>query len=170
MRLNPAGRIPVLADGDFVMFETAAIVLHLVDTHEDAGLAPKVGTKARARFYQWLMYLTNTVQAEMHSFFYPERHTADAAGIASVKDNAEARLGEMFGLLDRELEARGPFLLGASYSALDPYLAMLVRWGRFFKEPPRNRARVGRLATIVGDRPAFRRAIEQEGLAAPYFG
>ena len=38
LRLNPNGLIPVLEDGDLVLYETAAIVLHLADTHPQAAL------------------------------------------------------------------------------------------------------------------------------------
>jgi glutathione S-transferase len=41
LRLNPNGLIPVLVDGDLVLYETAAIVLHLADTHPQAQLAPR---------------------------------------------------------------------------------------------------------------------------------
>jgi glutathione S-transferase len=47
LKINPNGRIPTLVDGDLVMSEAAAIVLHLVDQHPEAGLAPKVGTPER---------------------------------------------------------------------------------------------------------------------------
>jgi glutathione S-transferase len=59
LKINPNGRIPALVDGDLVLFEAAAIVLHLVDQHPKAGLAPKPGTPERARFYQWMTFLTN---------------------------------------------------------------------------------------------------------------
>src|SRR4051812_4806431 len=65
LKLNPNGRIPTLLDGEFVLYETAAICLHLVDRHPQAGLAPQVGTVERAEFYKWLIYLTNTLQAEL---------------------------------------------------------------------------------------------------------
>jgi glutathione S-transferase len=171
LALNPTGRIPVLVDGDLVVFETAAIVLHLLDMHDGShALAPPLRTPERARFYQFIMYLTNTVQAEMHPFFYPDQHTSDPAGVPHVKAKAEARLTEMFALIEAELVARGPFLLGERYSALDIYLAMLIRWGRHFAHPPRELPRVGRLARAVGERSAFRRAMEQEGLSEPFFG
>ena len=56
LKLNPTGRIPVLEDGELVVFETAAIVLHLLDAHAATAtpLMPPVGTPERARFYQWL--------------------------------------------------------------------------------------------------------------------
>jgi glutathione S-transferase len=40
LRLNPNGRIPTLVDDDLVIYETAAIVLHLVDRFPEANLAP----------------------------------------------------------------------------------------------------------------------------------
>jgi glutathione S-transferase len=168
LRLNPSGRIPVLEDGDLVIFETAAIVLHLCDTR--GVLAPKIGTPERARFYQWLMYLTNTVQAEAHPFFYPDEHALDEVGAAQVKARAIERWIEMYALLDRELAARGPFMLGETFTALDLYATMLVRWGRFLPSPPRELPHLGALARRAAERPAWKRAMEQEGLAQPYFG
>ena len=44
LKLNPSGRIPVLIDGDLVLFETAAVALHLADKFPKAGPAPAVGT------------------------------------------------------------------------------------------------------------------------------
>ena len=37
LKLNPNGLIPVLQDGALVLYETAAICLHLVDTHPRPG-------------------------------------------------------------------------------------------------------------------------------------
>ena len=39
-KLNPAGRIPAFVSGDLVLFESAAICLHLSDMAPEAGLAP----------------------------------------------------------------------------------------------------------------------------------
>ena len=48
LKLNPNGQIPVLVDGDLVLYETAAICLHLADTHPAAKLAPPLETAAIA--------------------------------------------------------------------------------------------------------------------------
>ena len=74
LKLNPAGRIPVLEDGDLVLFEAAAICLHLADTHPDSDVAPPVGSSERAQMYKWLMYLTNTIQPEVLTYHYTDRH------------------------------------------------------------------------------------------------
>ena len=43
-RINPAGTVPAMVDGDLVLFESVAILMYLADEHPDAGLA-----RARAR-------------------------------------------------------------------------------------------------------------------------
>jgi glutathione S-transferase len=173
LKLNPTGRIPVLIDGDLVLFETAAICLHLVDRHPDAGLAPALGTKERAEFYKWLVYLTNTLQAELITYFYPHRMTDDEAAAEQVKRHAEAHISGEGGMLDI-LEAQlarsgGPWLLGAHYSAVDPYLMVLARWTRGMANPARNRKHLGRFLDAMAARPAVQRAFEQEGLKPPLY-
>jgi glutathione S-transferase len=168
LRLNPNGRLPTLIDGDLVLYETAAICLHLVDKHPEAGLAPAVGSSERAEFYKWLVYLTNTLQAELLTYFYPERLADDAAAIAQVKAHAEKRVSDMLDLLDKAVaESGGPFLLGHRYSAVDPYLLMLSRWTRMMHLPARNRPHLGPYLRMLLERPAIKRTFEREGLAEP---
>ncbi|MEN9539075.1 MAG: hypothetical protein RLZZ126_1310, partial [Pseudomonadota bacterium] len=90
LRLNPNGQIPTLVqrDGgqaDLVLYETAAICLHLSDTHPGpfagARQFPAVGTAERAHAYKWLFWLANTLQPALMMYFYPERYVLpDSAG------------------------------------------------------------------------------------------
>ncbi|MGH8810260.1 MAG: glutathione S-transferase family protein [Noviherbaspirillum sp.] len=170
LKLNPNGRIPTLIDGDLVLYEMAAICLHLVDGHPEAGLAPSLGTTIRAEFYKWLIYLTNTLQAELITYFYPERLADDAAAIAQVKVHAETRVGTMLDLIERTIAEHGkPYLLGERYTAVDPYLLMLCRWTRMMHNPACQRPNLGRFLQMMVKRPAIQRAFEQEGLSAPLF-
>ncbi|HSV44631.1 MAG TPA: glutathione S-transferase N-terminal domain-containing protein [Ramlibacter sp.] len=171
LRLNPNGLIPVLEDGDLVLYETAAIVLHLCDTHPAAGLAPPLATAQRAHFYKWLMWLTNTLQAALMVYFYPERwmDEGNAAGVAQLKGHAEKRVGELLDLLDTELARHGhDWFAGAGYSALDAYVFTLCRWTRFFKTPPaRDRRWLGPYLQRMLQRPAVQRVIANEKLQPP---
>ena len=170
LKLNPTGRIPVLVDGGLVLYETAAICLHLADRHAGAELAPALGSNERAEFYKWLVYLTNTVQAELILYFYPERLADDAAAAAQIKTHAESRVGDMLDLIETTLAAgTGPFLLGAQYSAVDPYVLMLCRWSRGMHNPARKRPHLGRFLDTVMARPATQRAFAAEGIAAPFY-
>jgi glutathione S-transferase len=168
MKLNPMGRIPTLVDGDLVISETAAICRHLADRHPEAKLAPALGSPERGRFYSWLMYLTNTVQAELIFYFYPEKIAGNEAARAEIKANEEARVSGMFDTIEAVLAERGgPYLLGETYSILDPYLLMLGRWTRNMKRPARSLPTVGAYMTRLLERPAVQRAFDQEGLTAP---
>jgi glutathione S-transferase len=172
LALNPNGLIPLLIDGDLVLYETAAICLHLCDVHPQAALAPAVGSAERAHFYKWLVWLTNTLQATLMVYFYPERwvdvgHTAAAQ---EVRRQSEARCGDLLDQLDTELARHGgPWFLGDAYSALDAYVFTLCRWTRGFSEAPaRERPHLGPYLQRILTRPAVQRALANEGLQPPF--
>jgi glutathione S-transferase len=162
----------VLTDGDLVLFESAAICLHLCDSHPAAGLAPAVGTVERAHFYKWLVWMTNTLQTTLIAYFYPQRmvNPGNTAGAAEVQAQAELRVGGLLAQLDAELARHGgPWLLGPSYSALDAYALMLCRWTcNFPSVPARSYPHLGPYLQAVLARPAVQRVFASEGLAQPW--
>ena len=169
LALNPNGLIPVLVDGDLVLYEAAAICLHLVDAHPQAGFAPAPGTPQRAHFYKWLVWLTNTLQAALIVYFYPERWADSPDAVVQVKAHAEAKVGAMLDQLDAEFARHaGPWLLGATFSAVDAYALMLCRWTRGFARPARDLPQLGPYLQRVLARPATQRVFEREGLAQPW--
>jgi len=56
---NPFGKIPTYEDGDLVLFESGAIVLHIAERH--AGLLPG-DVNARARALVWMFAAVSTVE------------------------------------------------------------------------------------------------------------
>lgn len=168
LKLNPNGKIPVLVDGELVLYETAAITLHLADTHAGAGLAPPLGTPERAHFYKWLMWLSNTLQAEMPLYFYSDRWADTPEAAAALKRHAEVHITGMVDQLDAELARHGgPWFLGERYSVLDPYVLMLCRWTRGMARPARTLPHLGPYLQRMLARPAVQRAYVQEGLGEP---
>jgi glutathione S-transferase len=165
LRINPNGRIPTLVDGNLIVSEAAAIVLHLVDQHADAGLAPQVGTPERAKYYQWLTFLTNSLQEELMIWQYPDRLAGnDASATDVVKHGAEARANRFLDVIEDHLRANGPLFLGNRLCAADFYLVMLSRWARPMVRPPRSRPSIAKLLDRVTALPSVRRAYEQEGI------
>ena len=172
LALNPNGLIPVLLDGDLVLYETAAILMHLADAHPAALLAPALGTAERAQFYKWTVWLSNTMQAALIHYYYPERQVNDgnAEGAAQVEAHAEAKVADCLAQVDTQLARHGgPWLLGAAYSAADPLVFMLCRWTRGFKRqrPAREHAHIGPYLQRMLARPAVQRAVAAEKLALP---
>jgi glutathione S-transferase len=165
LKLNPNGWVPVLVDGDMVLHESAAIVMYLCDRHPEAGLAPAPDSALRGLYYQWLLYLADTVQIAYQINFYPERHSTDAGHIPAVMEKARERLDRVWGYIDDSLGA-GPYFLGNTISACDLYAYMLATWhpagtAEFLATAP-NLARV---VDRVTQRPAVRRAMKSHGLA-----
>lgn len=172
LRLNPNGLLPALTDGDLVLHETAALVLHLCDRHPQAGLAPALDTDERSLFYKWLMWLTNTVQTTLIVYFYPDRWVdeGNAEGAAELRRHAQAKIGNYLKLLDDELARHGgPWFGGREYGALDAYVFTMCRWTRNF---PSGKAReyphLGPYLQRMLERPAVQRVLANEGLQPPF--
>jgi glutathione S-transferase len=172
LKLNPNARLPTLIDherDDLVLFEAAAICLYLSEQHPEAALAPLPDQSDRGPFLQWLIWMTNTLQAEVLLYHYGARNTADPDGAAGIKQRAGERLQAQLDLVARSMaDNGGPFLLGARYTIADAYLAMICRWCRMIEPGPRSRAALDHLLNAVIERPAFQRMMAAEGLEAPF--
>ena len=169
LKLNPNGLIPVLEDGALVVYETPAILLHLADTHPQARLVPDIGTPARAQCYQWMVWLSNTLQATLVPYFYAERYV-DAAGVADFRARTEARIAPMLDQLEAQLKTRaGPWLLGPDYSAADCMAFVLCCWTRNFERPANSLPVLGAYLARMQQRPAVQRAAATEKLPETFF-
>lgn len=126
LTVNALAQVPVLIlpDGT-VMTESAAILLHLAETHPEAGLAPPVGDPLRPVFLRRLIWLVTAVYGTFTYADYPERWAP------SVPDELRGRvLGRRMDLW-RQWEdeiAPAPWALGGRFSALDIWIAAMTRW------------------------------------------
>jgi len=128
LAINPLGQIPtlVLPDGT-VMTESAAMVLQITDRHPEAKLAPPAGSPEGARFQRWLLFMATSIYPAEQRLFYADRITTDARAVAGIEDRARADMDSYFAILNDSLDP-GPYLLGESFSAVDVYLWMFVKW------------------------------------------
>jgi glutathione S-transferase len=169
LKLNPNGLIPVLEDGALVVYETPAILLHLADTHPQAHLVPDLGTPQRAQCYQWMVWLSNTLQATLVQYFYAERYV-DAAGVADFRARTEARIAPMLAQLESQLQSsNGPWLLGTDFSAADCMAFVLCCWTRNFARPANSLPTLGAYLARMRQRPAVQRAAATEQLPDAFF-
>ncbi|WP_374602492.1 glutathione S-transferase family protein [Arenimonas sp.] len=163
LALNPAGLVPTLLIHGEPMTEAAAMVLHLADAHPNFGLAPAPGTVERARYYQWIVFLANTLQPAFRDWFYPEE-AAGPDNAAAVRTRAAESIEAAWDQVEAHLVRRGPYLLGPSVSAADFLLTMLMRWSRNLPRPATDWPQLGALAQRMKARPGFRLLYEREGL------
>jgi glutathione S-transferase len=158
LALNPRGQIPalVLPDGT-VISESAAMVLHVADAHPEASLLPPLGSSERASVYRWLFYAVANLYESYLRLYYSGRFADDGTAAELVKQAARLDVDQYWDLLEKDMQdsqSNGPYLLGAQYSVIDPYLVMLIGW---HESPntllePRPKLRV--LYNAVRQRPA----------------
>ncbi len=67
--IHPLGVVPALRTEHYTIFESAAIVLQLLDEHPEAGLAPAPGSPARASYYQWSVFAAAELDPAVMLFF-----------------------------------------------------------------------------------------------------
>ena len=157
LAVNPMGQIPalVLPDGT-LMTESAAMLVQITDLHPDARLAPAPASPERAHFLRWLFFMASSLYGAYLRFYYAARHSSDPGSEEGIRAAALAELDDHFAIVNEALAA-GPYLLGESFSAVDIYLWMLVRWHpepeRLLKDNPR----LAELADRVQQRPAIAR-------------
>ena len=162
MRLNPTGRIPTLvADGNAI-FESGAIALYLSEKHPDSGLIPPLASTNRALCYQWLFYLTSTLQPEMMVYFYPEKHTDKAGDCSAVVSAQESRIAQMFSILESQL-GNNTYLLGNAMTVCDYFLFMLCHWGSELKRPPLSFPNLARYLKALALKDSFKQVCATEG-------
>ncbi|MGF1757177.1 glutathione S-transferase family protein [Photobacterium sagamiensis] len=163
LKLNPAGRIPTLIDGDSIIFESPAICIHICEQHPDKGLIPALGSKERPQFFQWLTYLNNTLQAELMVRYYPHKHTVDESSIPSIIEAQDERIADALLVLDQALIGK-KYLLGDDISACDFFLFMLAKWSLDIKKSPLSYPNLGAYLKRLALYPTIREVSEIEGI------
>jgi glutathione S-transferase len=166
LKLNPHARVPTLIyDGDRLLYESTAICLLLADRHPGIPFVPKVDSKDRGPFLQWMAYLTNTLQESCMHWWHPEKFVDGADQQAAVKRKADQHTAEMFRFLDGQLA--GPFLCGSTFYICDYYAVMLARWTRTMATPAHTNPNVNKLIRAVMQRPGYARMLKAEGIEQP---
>jgi glutathione S-transferase len=138
LKINPAGKLPALVDGDSKIFEGAAICLYLGDKFSAANLAPKIGAPERGRYLSLMIYSTSQLEPAMGDALLkaqslPQRGWTD---FETAKNVVEGELGN------------GPYLFGDWFTAADVMIGSMFIWKRIWGGPadrPKLEAYVDRL-------------------------
>lgn len=126
LRVNPAGKVPVLVDDGVVLTESVAIVLYLAEKYPGKGFFP-ADARQRAQVNRWLLFAATELEQPCwrilkHTRLYPEelRLPADIA-LAREDFTAMARV------LDEHMRERR-YLVGDTATAADFVCAYTLDW------------------------------------------
>jgi len=128
LKLNPNGHIPVLVDGETVLWESLAINLYLARKYGAGRLWPaSVADEGRA--FQWSFWAITEVEAPLLGVLMHRRVLPKEQRDESVATAQEAKLAGPFGVLDGALRGR-TYLLGEAFSVADLNVAAVLSWVR----------------------------------------
>lgn len=113
LKLNPAGKVPTLTDGDVVVSENPAIAIYLADRYSYGVLAPRIEDADRGAYLKWMVYSTAVVDPVA----YLHEQSIDLPGFGP----GFGTFDDMVGVLRTTLKGR-KWLLGDRFSAADVVL------------------------------------------------
>ncbi|NKI72256.1 glutathione S-transferase family protein [Collimonas pratensis] len=154
--LHPFGQIPTYEEGDLVLFESGAIVLHLAERH--AGLLPD-NANARARAIAWMFAALNTVEPPILDLQTTKFLEGDKPWYEQRLPLVQNRIRDRLGKLSDRLGAAD--WLDGAFSAGDLMMvAVLLRLkaSGMLAEYPNLSAYVARGEA----RPAYKRAFDAQ--------
>jgi glutathione S-transferase len=153
--LNPNAMVPVLIDGDAVLWESNTICRYLANKHGRDDLLPREAL-ARARVEQWMDWQGGDMNnAWRYAFMNLVRQSPAHRDPQAVEASAASWNRHMV-ILDAQLERAGDFATGPTFTLADVVLGLSVN--RWFMTPidrpalPRITAYYDRLATREGFR------------------
>jgi glutathione S-transferase len=126
LKVNPAGKIPVLIDGDFVLTESVAIVLYLAEKYPEKGLIPK-DLQQRAEVNRWMLFTATELEQPLwrisrHTAMYPK-----ALRLPGEVSLARQDFVEMAAIMEAHMRGR-PYAVGDEFSVADIVGAYTLDW------------------------------------------
>jgi len=138
LAINPVGKVPAIVDGDFILWESGAILLYLADKYSKSALSPE----ERGVFSQWVLFANATL----------------APGIFG-EENREREMPRLLTPLN-EIFSKQPFLLGNEFTVADVAVGSILNYiPMILKLDLSSYPAVLNYMKQLSERPAFQKSI-----------
>lgn len=160
--INPAGAVPALQVGDWVLTQNSAILHYLADRFPEAGLCGDGSPESRAEVNRWLAF----VNADLHPAFKPLfGATAYLEEPALIEKSHAAARRQLRGLFERaDAHLAGRDWLAGSRSIADPYLFVVTQWAKKTGVDLSGLDNLARFDARMAADPGVQAAMKAEGL------
>ena len=153
-KLNPNNKLPVIVDGDAVVFDSNGILLFLAE--KTGRFLPGPDPVARGALLSWLMFIATGVGPYSGQAVHFRHYAPEPKDYADQRYSFEAR--RHYEILDKRLADR-PWLLGDDYTIVD---MALWGWARNIAhvigpDAAQRFQSVARLVAAIDARPAAKR-------------
>ena len=148
LAVNPMGKVPALLHGGALITEQVAVYLYLADLYPQSGLTPAIGDPLRGPFLRWLAFYGASFEPALVDKSQGHAPPPSVAPYGDYDTTLKTLTDQL---------ARGPYLLGDRFTAVDVLWGTALAWTTMFKlvpDTPVIKAYIER----VNARPAFTRA------------
>jgi glutathione S-transferase len=162
LKINPRGRVPALRVDDQVLTENLAILTYIAKRFPEAKLLPSDPLQ-EARCLSNMAFFSSTVHTTFAHIMRPERYSKDEAAHANIKDVGRETFHGYLREIDSMLAGKN-WVMGDQYTVCDPYALVFYWWGTRIELPTGELAAYTAHKNRMLQRPAVRRALEQENI------
>jgi glutathione S-transferase len=151
--INPMGKVPAIRHGDALITEQPAVFLYLADLYPEAGLAPSIDDPLRGPYLRWMVYYGSCFEPAIVDRSLKRDPAPPSTSPYGTWDDVLSTLAAQL--------AKGPYLLGERFTAVDVLWGGALHWATMFKlipETPEILAYIDRVIT----RPAMQRAAAKD--------
>ncbi|SSW67425.1 glutathione S-transferase family protein [Achromobacter agilis] len=128
LALNPNAMVPVIQDGDFVLWESNSIIRYLASQYGGQHLYP-AGPRLRAGVDQWMDWQAADLNRSWSYAFMALARQSAAHRDATAIDASCQAWAHCMGILDQRLAQTGAYVSGAAFSLADIPVGLSVnRW------------------------------------------
>lgn len=120
LAINPMGKVPAIRHGEALVTEQAAVYLFLADLYPEAGLAPALTDPLRGPYLRWMVYYASCFEPAVVD--RAQKHPPAPQGMSPYGD-----FDTMLKTVTDQL-ARGPYMLGEKFSAVDVLWGSALNW------------------------------------------
>ena len=157
LTVNPAGKIPVLQDGDVTLTESMAINFYLAEKY-GKGLMPS-DPVARAHVYEWSFWAISNVQPLLLAILLNTMIKPEAERDPKAVDAARTQIPPYLDVLNRALHGK-EYLVGTQFTVADLNTASVLGLAAFVGVDLAGYPNVQAWLNCVQGRPSFAKSLD----------
>ncbi len=157
LKLNPNGKVPVLVDGDFTIWESIAINNYLADKYKPELLGKD--SRERGLVQQWSVWSMVELQPPLIDIFIQMVFVPTEKRDMALVHKSREKIPPMLSILDRQLEGKQS-LVGEGLTVADFNLATVVNLAGALEFDLKPFANLNRWMAELKERPSFKKFFE----------
>lgn len=129
LKINPNAKIPALKDGDFYLFESAAIAYYICERSKSFNFLPQQGSQERALTDQWMFWIQSELEQPIWWNSMNNHQWKDEMQITDFKKQTSYEFARHKKVLIEQLKKRD-FLVGGTFGVADIFCAHTLNWAK----------------------------------------